>query len=305
MNRFLHCLLLVALLSLAACAGHDRLLQTACEADASLPLQTYLPASDDNPYSGMYKLWMVVANAEQPQGMEPVNQGDIIGQGKTGMEGSVRLDPAQQRALAKAYCAKRPLWLVTDDSVRRIKLFRGKPDKRQCRDKDTTLCIGYDVSTTIDDPLLKTACNADATLPLRIRLPSDPTDMADSYMPWVIVAGDNQPAGMAALEGGELVGEGETDEDGILQLNPAQARTLAQAYCAKKPLWLLYPGQTIEVELRGQSRRNERCNNTYTTAAGMKTKTLSPAPSLCGCDGTIYQSPDGTQTLCVGYKDIP
>jgi hypothetical protein len=108
------------------------------------------------------------------------------------------------------------------------------------------------------DRLAEEVCSPDSSItamPLRLRL-------QDSYYttPWMLVSSNDRPAGMGVIpEDGLVVGEGKADPDGWLALSPAQERVLRQAYCTRRPLWLLYPGQSIKIELYSGKPRSPQC----------------------------------------------
>lgn len=98
-------------------------------------------------------------------------------------------------------------------------------------------------------------------LPLRIQL-SDSTDGFGhplAHTPWKIASGD-EPEGLALIDAADTVAEGDTTADGLLELDAAQQRSLAQARCVRRPLWLVYPGSTQAIEIRFDSRRKHRCD---------------------------------------------
>lgn len=98
-------------------------------------------------------------------------------------------------------------------------------------------------------------------LPLRIQL-SDSTDGFGhplAWTPWKIASGD-EPEGLALIDAADTVAEGDTAADGLLELDAAQQRSLAHARCARRPLWLVYPGSKQAIEIRFDRRRRDRCD---------------------------------------------
>lgn len=144
--------LIAASLSLSACTTTNSRQRDFCEGaehpETRMPLEIVLA---DMALPGAHRLafthWKVVANDSPPSGLG-VEVDTVIGEGKTGDDGVIRLAPDQQHALAVARCANRPLWLLYPGQTQPLDLQFGQVKGEHCGPTTAkTLCLGYG-----DDP---------------------------------------------------------------------------------------------------------------------------------------------------------
>lgn len=121
------------------------------------------------------------------------------------------------------------------------------------------LLLGSCAST--EQRFCKTVEDPEIRIPLSIRLADETHGVGRnlSFTPWKIVAGDTAPTGLYSLQGGTTLGEGKTGTDGLVALDATQQHALAVAHCAQQALWLVYSGQTRQLELHLSKPGAARC----------------------------------------------
>ncbi|NOT88379.1 MAG: hypothetical protein HOP03_09355 [Lysobacter sp.] len=76
-----------------------------------------------------------------------------------------------------------------------------------------------------------------------------PSGFPLSSAPWMIFRGD-APEGLAVYGPGEVLARGTTDAEGRVAMNARQQRRATRAYCeTPDDLWLVYPGQTLRINV--------------------------------------------------------
>ncbi len=76
-----------------------------------------------------------------------------------------------------------------------------------------------------------------------------PSGMPLSFTPWMIFRGD-APEGLAVYGPGKVLARGTTDAEGRVAMSARQQRRATRAYCeTPDDLWLVYPGQTLRIDV--------------------------------------------------------
>ncbi len=76
-----------------------------------------------------------------------------------------------------------------------------------------------------------------------------PSGFPLSFTPWMIFRGD-APEGLAVYGPGKVVARGTTDAEGRVAMSARQQRGATRAYCeTPDDLWLVYPGQTLRINV--------------------------------------------------------
>lgn len=95
---------------------------------------------------------------------------------------------------------------------------------------------------------------------LNIRLADSPGPGGHPYAwtPWTIATGE-RPGGLALVEPENLLANGQTGEDGRIVLSDQQQQRVFAVSCVDaKKVWLLYPGQSLEMKpLRFSTPRSQ------------------------------------------------
>jgi type VI secretion system secreted protein VgrG len=76
-----------------------------------------------------------------------------------------------------------------------------------------------------------------------------PAGIPLAFSPWMIFRGD-APEGLAMYGPGKVLARGETDAEGRVAMTARQQWRTTQAYCETPDnLWLVYPGQTLRINV--------------------------------------------------------
>ncbi|MFZ2754924.1 MAG: hypothetical protein WAZ48_15965 [Lysobacteraceae bacterium] len=76
-----------------------------------------------------------------------------------------------------------------------------------------------------------------------------PSGFPLSFTPWMIFRGD-APEGLAVHGPGKVLARGTTDAEGRVAMSARQQRRATRAYCeTPDDLWLVYPGQTLRINV--------------------------------------------------------
>lgn len=106
-------------------------------------------------------------------------------------------------------------------------------------------CTGCSQLPSQDDSI----ANCPVSLKLSLSDTPGPSGHPLSYTPWKIAKG-LPPDGLGMVEPSSLLAAGETDKEGIINLTNAEQINISNVFCkTKEKVWLVYPGQTVEVSV--------------------------------------------------------
>lgn len=91
----------------------------------------------------------------------------------------------------------------------------------------------------------------DVTLRLRLSDTPGPAGHALAYTPWKIAHGE-EPDSLDIAED-HVLAQGETDDSGSINISEKDQDRVNAAVCGEKPMWLVYPGQTVRIVVKEQS----------------------------------------------------
>ncbi len=77
-----------------------------------------------------------------------------------------------------------------------------------------------------------------------------PNGHALANTPWKIVRSNHEPEGMGMVEDSQVIASGQTNDSGKMQLDAAQQKVVAKAYCSSPSgTWVVYPGHAVQLNV--------------------------------------------------------